>query len=157
MQTLTLEYYTCSKCNSHKVSESASNGMESTHTCGDCNTVTKNGKATKQVPHPTYEFNITPWVDKEEVVGDKEFERFFNAETGFPFGVNLIVDFHAGAGSYDTTYCYNVTEIHNLYDSDSKYCNTAFESDIHKTGWTPTQWQMSRITVVKAEEIHERF
>lgn len=153
----TLEYYTCSNCGSHKVSSASWNGKESTHTCRDCKSVTKNGKDTKQVPYPTYHFTVTPWLSKEEVVGDKEFERFFNKETGFPFGVNLIVDFHSEVGSYETTYCYNVTEIHNLYDNYRNRCNTAFESEIHGCGWTPTLSEISSVTVFRAEEIHEHF
>ena len=144
-----LQAFKCSNCGSHHYSSASYNGTESTHDCRDCGSTTKDGVEYIEVPYPSYT------ILGQEVDSSKEFEQFFDKETGFEFGVNISIEFRDEA-FYTSRTIYNITEIHNLYMSaiDNR---VAFESDLQGSGWTPELAGIKNIVVVAAEKLHTDY
>jgi hypothetical protein len=143
-----LQTFTCGNCGSHKVQSAEVTNNKPTHTCRDCGSITTNGHGEIDVPYPEYTI-LGAVVDSA-----KEFENLYNEKTGYPFGVNVDIEFRPES-TYTSRCIYNVTEIHNLYESYTP--SVALESDLHGTGWTPNLAQIQKITVTAAEKLHSGY
>lgn len=137
--------YKCRNCGSYKYDEVR--GV--THRCRDCGSVTLDGRKVIDVPYPKCT------IFGKEVETSVPFENFYDKDTGYDYGVNVVIVFR-DVSHYrnENGYVYNVTEIHNLYKPLARGSESiAFESDIHLHGWTVGLSHIESMTVTVADKV----